>query len=76
MESEPSQFHTSSFVRRLGPTRPFCPVRRVYHHHFVRPIEAHYAGPVEPNIRADLSHIVSPLVSEAIWVVRADWYGD
>ena len=73
MESEPSRFYKSLFVYRLGPTRPYCPVRKVYHDHFARPIEAPHVGPAEPNARADLSHTVSPPVSEAI---RADWYGD
>ena len=76
MESEPSRFYKSSFVHRLGPTKPYCPVRKVYHDHFARPIEAPHVGPAKPNARADLSHTVSPPVSEAIRAVRADWYGD
>ena len=76
MESEPRQFHTSLFILRLRPTRPFCSVRRVHHCHFARPIEAHYASLVEPNICADLSHTVSPPVNREIQTVRANWYGD
>ena len=56
MESEPSRFYKSLFVHRLGPTRPYCPVRKVYHDRFARPIEDPHVGPTEPNARADLSH--------------------
>ena len=31
------------------PMRPLCTVRRVYHNHVARPLEAHCAGPAEPN---------------------------
>ena len=61
MESEPSRFYKSLFVHRLEPTRPYCPVRKVYHDHFARPIEAPHVGPAEPNARADLSHTLPPL---------------
>ena len=58
-ESEPSQLNKPSLAHRLGQTKPLCPDRRVYHDHFARPIEAHYAGPAEPKARADLSHTLS-----------------